>query len=145
MSRRWSFLGKRVTNEASSPNWASDTATLASPPPKVISRTGAWLRRRNPGVARRSMTSPKVTTFMGSFEYEGRRPWRRICFEVCHRREITLGQSCFVRQTRYLPPCLNFFARKNRSPRPVRHAEDRERQWKPPSSQQSERYRRPIR
>ena len=41
--------GSRVTNDALSPNCASETATFASPPPKVISSTLVWLNRRWPG------------------------------------------------------------------------------------------------
>src|SRR3990170_445793 len=56
-----SFLGRRVTKSASSPNCASDTATLASPPAKLTSRVRAWVSRRWSGGARRSMISPNVT------------------------------------------------------------------------------------
>src|SRR3954468_15375012 len=61
-----SLRGSRLTNRASSPNWARETATFASPPPNVISNRLVWLSRRWPGVARRSITSPKVMALMAS-------------------------------------------------------------------------------
>ena len=75
-----SFFGSRVTNAASCPHCASETATLASPPPKVISSCFVWLNRRWPGVASRSMTSPKVTIRMDAKSLES------IRLEPCSRR-----------------------------------------------------------
>ena len=56
--------GRRVMYSLSSPNCARQTATLASPPPKVAPSTGDWRKRSNPGGLRRSMISPNVTTLL---------------------------------------------------------------------------------
>src|SRR5205823_3657426 len=56
--------GSTVTSAASSPKSASETATLASPPPKVASRSGDWNRRSAWGDFSRSMISPRVMTLV---------------------------------------------------------------------------------
>jgi len=57
-----SFCGKRVTKSTGTPKFASETATLASPPPYTTSKLRACANRCIPGGESRIMISPKVTT-----------------------------------------------------------------------------------
>src|SRR4051812_25969129 len=56
------LAGKAETKRVAWPNRASDTATLASPPPKLASRAPLWMKRWKPGLLSRSMSSPNETT-----------------------------------------------------------------------------------
>ena len=68
--------GSTVTKRAGRPKPATETATLASPPPKVATNWGDCRKRSKPGGASRSMISPKVTTVLlfmaGSHDCIGR-------------------------------------------------------------------------
>ena len=57
-----SLSGMAVTNCASTPKLASETATLHSPPPYVTSNSRACVKRSRRMVAKRSIISPNVTT-----------------------------------------------------------------------------------
>src|SRR3972149_5961765 len=54
--------GSAVTKREWAPSKASETATLASPPPKVASSVGDWKRRSRRGARSRSMISPRGAT-----------------------------------------------------------------------------------
>src|SRR5579883_3135845 len=87
--------GSTVTYRAGTPKLARETATFASPPPQVATNCGDCRNRSNPGGARRSMTSPNVTTSVGMKPvfYQGLALVRLHDCGVQGKRGIERGQA----------------------------------------------------